>query len=58
MAAYPPPQVCRLPYREIRAGRDCWVLDYRVDPVHSAAMHFGHVLAERRMAAVFLWMAS
>lgn len=34
------------------------LLLYRADLIHSATTCFGNLLAERRMAAVFFWMAS
>ena len=34
------------------------LLVYRADLIHSATAYFGDALAERRMAAVFFWMAS
>lgn len=34
------------------------LLVYRADLIHSATMYFGSALAERRMAAVFFWMAN
>ena len=34
------------------------LLVYRADLIHSATAYFGRALEERRMAAVFFWMAS
>jgi hypothetical protein len=42
----------RLPYRFNR------LLVYHGNLVHSATSYWGHALAEKRMAAVFFWMAS
>ena len=34
------------------------LLLYRADLIHSATTYFGNALAERRMAAVFFWLAN